>query len=133
MTDLVYSAQIIVGGLAMHGLMPVLTDWLSEWKAYLYSGEFNFDNDLSTSDWCEMRNPGNGVFGVVQIREYKKPWLPGTGRVLTQTRDAAGKYHLHSWLLDGWWKAKNDRRQLSREQQEAVNKGQWPEDGSEKN
>ena len=101
-------------GFSAAGVTTVLTgiavDWVQAWQCYLQSGEYNYDNDTSTPDACQGFNPATGKWFDIEIREYQKPYFPGTGGVVFYTVDKDGVEHrnFHPWKT--WVANRHNRR-----------------------
>lgn len=104
----------ILGGFVLAGIAASISggvkDYVQDWVAFGQTGEYNLDDDITTPDFCMMRDPANGNWGLVMITRYERPYIPGGGGVEFWTFDSAmNTKRRHFWPLREWREARTDR------------------------
>lgn len=107
----------VLGGFVLAGVAAAVTggvkDYIADWQAFNKTGEYNLDNDLTTPDFCMMRDPATGKWGLIMITRYDRPWLPGGGGVEFWTFDSAVvEKNRHYWPLRDWRNACTNRKRV---------------------
>lgn len=106
----------VISGFAVAGatksIIECFSDWFDAWRCYFESGEYNYDDDTSTDDYCQGFNSGSGEWFDMRITEYKPPFFPGKGGVVFYTTDQAGIEHRHFVLWKQWGESRHLRRSL---------------------
>lgn len=126
----------IVGAVLFFVFKEELTAYVKSWIFHIFiSGEYNFDGNRGTYDWCESFNLGNGEWFLRKISSYSLPFPLGKNCIKTEVKDENGEYHEQDIPTLDWLAKRSARRKVSAEQAARIKDAgnEWPKEAQVNN